>query len=56
MSDERWDVPSATLKRIASAEPAPQFRECGRCPHRHARGERCGYPIHYESGVCECTS
>lgn len=58
MSEERWDVPSERLKRIAGAKEAPLFRECSRCPHRHAKGERCGYPT--ESApvprVCECTS
>lgn len=54
MSEERWDVPSDRLRRIASAESAPQFRECGGCHHRHPAGERCGYPI--GDNTCRCRS
>ena len=58
MTEERWDVPSERLKRIAGATSAPQFRECPRCPHRHPKAERCGYPVEQApvARVCECVS
>lgn len=55
MSEERWDVPSERLRRIASAEIAPQFRECAMCGHRHQRRGRCGYPIEGDR-ACMCTA
>lgn len=53
MTDERWDVPSERLRRIASADGAPQFRECGACKHRHPKRERCGYPVE-GNRACRC--
>jgi len=42
--DERWDVPSSRLARLANGTATPGMRECPSCMHRHPQGERCSYP------------
>lgn len=55
MTDERWDVPSERLRRVAALEPFPLARECPRCHHRHPKGERCGYQVKYATtDFCGC--
>ena len=54
MSDERWDVPSDRLARIAASEIPPHMRECKHCTHRHPKGEMCGRPNADYSATCRC--
>jgi hypothetical protein len=59
MAEERWDVPSPKLAAIAAAGNTPLLRDCPGCPHRHPKGERCGYPIDpysLDPRTCRCSS
>ena len=55
---EDWTQPSEALRRIATAPLAAGMRECAECRHRHAKGERCGYPLGVggRGRTCRCES